>query len=99
LYGWDQGRSAKVEDCGGCEAVAARDTYARMDGPEVTVHRATTQSWDESGESEQAEILDDQSEIEIRHFEAELEQRVARYAYYEIETPEAVDEEPASDSE
>lgn len=28
LYGWDEGRTARLADCGNCEALAARDAYA-----------------------------------------------------------------------
>jgi len=27
-YSWEQGRAARAEDCGGCEALGARDAYA-----------------------------------------------------------------------
>jgi hypothetical protein len=98
LYGWDQGRHARAEDCGGCEAVAARDAYARLYEPEVTVHRAMVERWDDPSPIVGAETDGAESEIETRDFDAELEQRVARYAYYDIETPAAVGE-TESDSE
>ena len=99
LYGWNEGNSARVDDCGNCEAIVARDSYAEFYEPEVTVHRATIQSWDEPSDEEPREGQDDRSEIQIRDFEAELKQRVARYAYYEIETPEVSEADSAAVTE
>ena len=95
LYGWDQGRSAMLQDCGDCEALAARDAYAEFHEPEVRVHRATIEEWEQPAASDEHQGMGGPDEIEIRDLDAELRARVARYAYYEIQEPEVAEEAEA----
>ena len=100
LYGWDRGRSARIEDCGDCEALTARDayrdTYAEYVEP-VRIHRGAIETLSEpEAVYERTAPLEDP---DVHDFDAELKQRVARDAYYEIETPVEVVEESAPASE
>lgn len=97
LYGWDEGRSARLEDCGDCEAIAARDAFAYE--PEVRVHRATIDEWDQPAAEESYQGRGGPDEIQIRDLESELKDRVVRYAYYEIEAEEEPEEIYYSDGE
>jgi len=87
LYGWDQGRSALIEDCGGCDALTARDSFVELQEP-VRVHRATVEEWEETTEFDPHQGMGGPDEIRICDLDAELKARVTRYAYYEIQAPE-----------
>jgi hypothetical protein len=96
FYGWDEAEKARLQDCGGCEAIAARDLYFDGTEPSVTIHRAPVEEWVEPGSEQAFDSMGGPDETGIRHLDAELEERVVRYAYYEIETsgePETIHSE------
>jgi len=99
LYGWDQGRSAWIEDCGDCDALSARDSYVEYYDPPVTVHRAMAQGWDEPAYDDSDPTVGDDLENDVRDFDTELKERVIRYAYYEVEAPAEAESELLSDAE
>ena len=80
LYGWDEGRSAVLSDCGDCEALAARDRYAYS--------AVVPYFGGRSGPSPPAAEPDHGAEAETvvtPHGEyAAREARVARYAHYPV---------------
>ena len=91
LYGWDEGHSAHAADCGDCEVLNARDSYAyRYAYADPAPVRIAEEAWeppvaadegyDGTGGPEEAPV---QYEV--------IEERVERYAYYPVEEDE-VDE-------
>ncbi len=88
-YGWEEGRSARFEDCGDCEAIHARDAFAGFDDGPVIVERAVARTLAErdihpSFESDEGVHPDDHWN-DPQATRPTLEARVVRYAYYEIE--------------
>jgi hypothetical protein len=95
LYGWSEGNAARSEDCGDCEAIVARDAYAHAYVEPVRIHRGVAQDWEsEPAYSEEGEAVGGPLE-EAADYDAELKERIVRYAYYEIEEPQ--DEADPSD--
>lgn len=80
LYGWDEGRAARLADCGGCEAIAARDAYAYS--AEVPYF---------GGPSEPPRPrAEPPAPPEPAVPPPEREARIARYAYYPVELRDEV---------
>ena len=82
-YGWEEGNEARAADCGGCDALAARDAYAHS--AYVQVQPAVEEHWqapvrvhrDSHGFIvEEAAVVDD---------ELAGRKDLERYAYYPIE--------------
>jgi hypothetical protein len=88
LYGWTEGRSARALDCGDCEALAARDAYADYPLEPVVIHRAVSYGLDEPLPSEEADASGDPWFDEG----PAAEERIERYAYYQIEADASDDE-------
>ncbi len=103
LYGWSEGRAARSQDCGDCEAISARDAYVERNAfveyeQPVRIHRAAIETWEEPAlVTETIEVADGAEEP--RHFDVEMKERVSRYAYYEIESEEAPATDDAAESE
>ncbi len=93
LYGWDEGRAARAEDCGNCDALRARDAFAysavvpyfggpaeRRPGPAV--------EGPQYGEAEQAVAFQDQDQDQAQDWDQGRGQDrgrdVERYAHYPV---------------
>lgn len=85
FYGWDEGESARLEDCGDCEAITARDSHFDFSPTPVTIHRATVEQWDEPVSDHSDDSMGGPEES-LDDLDTELEARIVRYAYYEIES-------------
>ena len=85
-YGWEEGRAARAEDCGDCEALAARDAYARdysysaevpyFGGPAEPVRAETVV---------EPAVYFEEEEAPFEEEVVEPEGPVVRYAHYPIE--------------
>ena len=95
LYGWDEGRAARASDCGDCEALAARDAYARdysysaevpyFGGPAEPVRAAR---------AVEPAVYFEEEEAPFEEEVVEPQGPAVRYAYYPIEA-EAPAAEPS----
>ena len=85
LYGWDEGQTARLEDCGACAALDARDFYVESYQPAVSIYRGLDHEWEEPVLAGGSEAGIGGPEEDVRDFDLELKERVARYAYYQIE--------------
>jgi hypothetical protein len=98
LYGWDEGNSARDLDCGGCEAIAARDAYAYAEP--VRVYRGAESDWAaEPVVYYQEEKGVGGPEEEESGYDSDLKERVLRYAYYDVAAPEEPAEAVEPDEE
>ena len=85
LYGWDEGRVALTSDCVDCDMLAARDSYAEPYAPAVSIYRGMAQAWEEPVLAREADDGVGGPVEDVSEYDADLKERVARYAYYEIE--------------
>ena len=92
LYGWEQGEAARAEDCGDCEAIRARDAYARDYSAEVPYFGGPT----EPPAPRERQI----AAVEVHYGQAppapveaqapaEPQRPVVRYAHYPVSFEEA----------
>ncbi len=86
-YSWADGRAARAEDCGDCEAVAPRDVYA-----DVAAYPAVERRWANSSrrpvEVAQEKVEPAPVEVPASEFIEET-QELDRYASYPIDAEEA----------
>ena len=83
LYGWDEGRTARLADCGDCEAIAARDAYA---------YSAVVPYFGERGERPATAVAEPAPEPRLvqepKPAVAEPESPIVRYASYPVDAGE-----------
>jgi hypothetical protein len=100
LYGWDEGLTARVADCGGCAALDARDAFDEAYPPAVSIYRGLDQEWEEPVLAGGSSNGIGGPEEDARDFDLELKERVVRYAYYQVEAEaEGEDLDPEVGSE
>jgi hypothetical protein len=100
LYGWDEGETARAEDCGDCEALQAR-FHRAVEEPQV--YSALVPYFGPA--SRPASLLEPQPEAEPEAEPAKTDadkgstrdETVERYAYYRVEA-EPSPAEPAAES-
>lgn len=83
LYGWDEGRTARLADCGDCEALAARDAHA---------YSAVVPYFGGRGERPSAAVAEPTPppvEPTPEPAVAERQPRIVRYASYPVDAGEA----------
>ena len=84
LYGWNEGRTARLADCGDCDAIAARDAYT---------YSAVVPYFGGRGERSAAPASAAGAEPapppELEPKSAIAEPRIARYASYPVDSREA----------
>ncbi len=101
LYGWEEGNAARAENCGDCDALAARDAYA--DGGAAydyspAVEKAVAyleeaeEGWTEGDMTDEDQWRDARAEDDEDSY-AVRTVRVERYAYYPVRAEEAEVEE------
>lgn len=96
LYGWEQGQAARAEDCGDCEALAARSAYARDYSAEVPYFGGPAEPR-RAAVSEPAEVRVHYGEAPppVQEVVVEPEPPVLRYAHYPVSFEEAQPEPEA----
>ena len=93
LYGWEQGRTARAADCGNCEALRARDLYARDYSAQVPYFGGPAEvRVVDSGEA--VVVHAGHNEAAAKEPIAAAEHPVIRYAYYPVDAEEEEAEAP-----
>ena len=86
-YGWEQGRAARAEDCGDCEALGARDAYAGGGEPVFAVLET---GWSNDPtpaayfQEPRADMAEDADEAQVAA-DAQRAQ-IDRYAHYPLQS-------------